>query len=134
MDAPSGSSAIGAELTRYTDEMIGVTTVMPGLDGVCYIDIDETARATYGHDKDEVGLGHAKLVGLDVLLGTVFTPVAAPLQISTRLRGWTANRRRRGPTVTEEVDTARRRCHRPVLVRTDSGFSPRRDQCLQADR
>jgi hypothetical protein len=114
---------LDAVLSRFTAALIEATPVLPGLDGVCFIDVDDTAKATYGHAKHGVGIGHAKLVGLNVLLATLSTPVAAPLMVGGRLRGGTANSARgAGRFVTEAIGTARRAGAGRILVRTDSGF------------
>jgi len=115
---------LDAVLSRFTAALTRASPVLPGLDQGCFIDVDDTAKATYGHAKEGVGFGHAKVVGLNALLATMSTSAAAPLIISTRLRGGTANSARgAGRFVTDAVGTARRAgATGQVTVRTDSGF------------
>ena len=115
---------LDAVLSRFTAALTAATPVLPGLDQLCLVDVDDTAKATYGHAKQGVGFGHAKVDGLNALLATVSVPAAAPLIAGARLRGGTANSARgAGRFVTEAVNTTRRAgATGKVLVRADSGF------------
>ena len=115
---------LDAVLSQFTAALTAATPVLPGLDQLCFVDVDDTAKATYGHAKQGVGFGHAKVDGLNALLATVSVPAAAPLIAGTRLRGGTANSARgAGRFVTEAVNTTRRAgATGQVLVRADSGF------------
>ena len=47
-------------------------------------DIDDTVRATHGYLKQRSGFGYTGVRGLNVLLGTICTPLAAPVIAGTR--------------------------------------------------
>jgi hypothetical protein len=86
---------------------------------LAHLDIDSAQRRVYGHAKQGAGFGAAKvggytvrLRGLNPLLAAVSTPTRAPVMVSTRLRGGTAN-------------SARRRLVRPA---TGSARRSRRDR------
>jgi hypothetical protein len=74
------------------------TPVLAGAEQLCWLDIDSCQRRVYGHAKQGVGFGHAKvggyplrLRGLNPLIAAVSTPTTAPVVAGTRLRGGTAN-------------------------------------------
>ena len=52
--------------------------------------MDDTIKATYGYAKQSIGYGYSHVNGINALIGTVSTPVSAPVIDGTRLR--------RGPT------------------------------------
>jgi hypothetical protein len=61
------------------------TPLLPGAGVLAFIDVDSMQRRTYGYRKQGSGFGHTKIQGksvlvrgLNVLLGTVSTPLAAP--------------------------------------------------------
>ncbi len=58
---------------------------------VAYVDIDDTVRQTYGYAKQGAGYGYSKVKGLNALIATVSTPIAAPVITATRLRKGTVN-------------------------------------------
>jgi hypothetical protein len=57
----------------------------------CYVDIDDTIKATYGYAKQGAGHGYNGLKGLNALLAIVSTPISAPVVVATRLRRGPAN-------------------------------------------
>ncbi len=67
------------------------TPLLPGVDQVCFIDVDDTIRATHGYAKQGAGYGYSKVKGLNALLATVSTPLAAPVIAATRLRKGSVN-------------------------------------------
>jgi hypothetical protein len=71
------------------------TPVLPGVDQLCFVDVDSMLRRVYG--KQGAGFGHAKVGGYDVrlrglhpLIATVSTPLAAPVIAAARLRAGNA--------------------------------------------
>src|ERR1700684_801466 len=71
--------------------------LLPGADVLAFIDIDSTQKRVYGHRKEGARFGHTKIQGksvlvrgLNALIGTVSTPLAAPVAAATRLRGGNA--------------------------------------------
>jgi len=73
------------------------TPLLPGADQVAYVDIDDTIRATHGYAKQGAGFGYSGVKGLNVLLGTISTPLAASVVAGTRLRKGSANSVRERP-------------------------------------
>jgi hypothetical protein len=67
------------------------TPLLPGVDQVCFIDVDDTIRATHGYAKQGAGYGYSKVKELNALLATVSTPLAAPVIAATRLRKGSVN-------------------------------------------
>ena len=85
----------------------------------------------YGHAKQGVGFGHAKvggyqvrLRGLNPLIAAISTPTTAPVLTGTRLRGGTANSARgAGSFLAAQIGAARAAgAVGELVVRMDSGF------------
>src|SRR5664280_3488812 len=53
--------------------------VEPFRSRVAYVDIDDTVKATYGYAKQGAGYGYSGVKGLNALLATVSSPLAAPV-------------------------------------------------------
>jgi len=81
---------LDAVAERFLTRLAGHTPLLPGVGQVCFVDVDDTIRETHGYAKQGAGYGYSRVKGLNVLLGVVSTPVAAPVIAATRLR--------RGPT------------------------------------
>jgi hypothetical protein len=71
--------------------------LLPGADVLAFVDIDSTQKRVYGHRKEGARFGHTKIQGksvlvrgLNALIGTVSTPLAAPVAAAARLRGGNA--------------------------------------------
>src|SRR3954466_9236587 len=62
------------------------TPLLPGADQVTYLDLDDTMRETHGYAKQGAGYGYNKIKGLNALLATLSTPLAAPVIAAARLR------------------------------------------------
>jgi hypothetical protein len=105
------------------------TPLLLGAGQVTYLDLDDTMRETHGYAKQGVGYGYTKVEGLNALLATVSTPIAAPVIAASRLRkGAVSSVRGAGKLVAEALSTARA-CGAGgpdrsglVLVRADSAF------------
>src|SRR5450756_1373716 len=65
--------------------------LLPGADQVAYVDVDDTVKATYGYTKQGAGYGYSGVKGLNALIATLSTPLAAPVIAATRLRGGSTN-------------------------------------------
>jgi hypothetical protein len=86
-------------------------------------------RETHGYAKQGAGYGYTKVKGLNALLATISTPLAAPVIGASRLRKGAVNSARgAGKLITEALGTARA-CGAGgsdrsglVLVRGDSAF------------
>lgn len=75
---------------RFLVNLTRQAPLLPGIGRACYVDIDDTMQATYGYAKQVAGYGYNKVKGLNTLITTISTPLAAPVVAVTRLR--------RGPT------------------------------------
>ena len=107
------------------------TPLLPGKDVLAFIDIDSQQKRVYGHAKQGAAFGHTKIGGkgllvrgLNVLAGTICTPLAAPVIAGTRLRGGNAaSARGAASMITEAAATARAAgCTGTLMVRMDSAF------------
>src|ERR671928_45790 len=104
---------------------------LAGVERLGWLDIDSCQRRVYGHAKQGVGFGHAKvggyqlrLRGLNPLIAALSTPTSAPVVAGTRLRGGTANSARGAASfVAAQIGAARAAGATGLLVvRMDSGF------------
>lgn len=89
--------------------------LLPGADGVVFLDVDSLLRRVYGKKKQGAGFGHAKvggyqllLRGLNPLIATLSTPDAAPLIIGTQLRAGNAGSARGASSLLAEAITTAR--------------------------
>jgi hypothetical protein len=102
--------------------------LLPGAGQMTYVDVDDTVRATHGYLKQGSGFGYTGVRGLNVLLGIISTPLAAPVIGGTRLRKGPANSARGAARlITDTLVTARNlgadpRCGARVLLRADTAF------------
>jgi hypothetical protein len=74
-----------------------------GADRVAYVDIDDTVKATYGYAKQDAGYGYSGVKGLNALLATVSSPLAAPVIVATRLRQGSTNSARGAPRLVADA-------------------------------
>jgi hypothetical protein len=107
------------------------TPLLPGACTLAFLDVDSMQRRTYGYAKQGSGFGHTKIAGksllvrgLNVLLSTLSTPLAAPVVTGTRLRGGTAGSARGAAGFVAESITAARTAGADgtVVMRGDSAF------------
>ena len=113
-----------AVASRLLINLTKLAPLLPGIDDLAYVDVDDTVRQTYGYAKQGAGRGYTGLKGLNVLLGILSTPTSRPLITAARLR--------RGPTnsakgahrlVSDSLVTARSCGATGTLVlRADSAF------------
>jgi hypothetical protein len=103
--------------------------LLPGAGQVTYLDLDDTMRETHGYAKQGVGYGYNKIKGLNALLATISTPLAAPLIAAARLRKGSVNSARGAGKLMAEALTTARACGAGgpyrgglVLARADSAF------------
>ena len=113
--------AVAAELLA---RLAAATPMLPGLSTVAFVDIDDTVRQTYGYAKQGAGRGYSGVKGLNALLATVSTPLAAPVIAATRLRkGATNSVRGAAKLLADALATAARAgVIGLVTVRADSAF------------
>jgi hypothetical protein len=77
---------LDAVAARVTANLARAAPLLPGADQVAYVDVDDTVRQTYGYAKQGAGYGYTGVKGLNALLATVSTPLAAPIIVASRLR------------------------------------------------
>jgi hypothetical protein len=110
-------------------DLAGRTRLLPGTDQVTYIDLDDTMRETHGYAKQGVGYGYNKVKGLNALLATICTPLAAPVIGASRLRKGAVNSARGAAALLREALRTARATGAGgsggaglVLARADSAF------------
>ncbi|MHB1289387.1 IS1380 family transposase [Georgenia sp.] len=116
---------LDAVASRFLVDLAGQAPgLLAGADQVAYVDIDDTMRRTYGYQKQGVGYGYNKVKGLNVLIATISTPIAAPVLAGTRLRKGNVNSARgAGKFVADTLATAARAgVTGQVTMRTDSAY------------
>ncbi|MEP7370574.1 MAG: IS1380 family transposase [Dermatophilaceae bacterium] len=82
---------LDAVASRFLTGLRTHTPILAGAGQVAYLDIDDTIKATYGYAKEGVGYGYNKAKGLNALIATLSTPIAAPVIVGTRLRRGATN-------------------------------------------
>ncbi len=120
---------LDAVAARLLARLAAVAPVLPGADVMAFVDVDDTVKATYGYAKQGAGYGYTGVKGLNALIATVSSPLAAPLIVGTRLRKGSANSARgAGRLVADAVRTARaagaggQRGTGLIVLRADSAF------------
>jgi hypothetical protein len=105
------------------------TPLLPGAGQVTYLDLDDTMRETHGYAKQGVGYGYNKVKGLNALLATICTPIAAPVIAAARLRKGAVNSARGAASLVRESLSTARACGAGgpnadglVIMRADSAF------------
>lgn len=104
--------------------LVTATPVLPDVDQVVLVDIDDTVRQTYGYTKQGAGRGYTGIKGLNALLAVVSTPLSAPLIAAARLRkGSTNSARGAAKLLTDALATVRRAgATGLIIVRADSAY------------
>ena len=116
------------QLDRIAGVLVGrlsrVAPLLPGADQVAFVDVDDTIKQTYGYAKQGAGYGYNGVKGLNALLATVATPLAAPVIVASRLRKGSANSARGASRlVSDAIKTARAAGACGLLiVRADSAY------------
>jgi Transposase DDE domain group 1 len=77
---------LDAVASRFLINLAKNAPILPGVDQGCYVDIDDTIKATHGYAKQGAGYGYTGVKGLNALLAIVSTPTSAPVVAATRLR------------------------------------------------
>jgi hypothetical protein len=110
--------------TGLVVNLAGRTPLLPDAGRVCFVDVDDTVKPTYGYAKQGAGYGYNHVKGLNALLATISTPTAAPVIAATRLRrGPTSSPRGASWLVASALATAKRCGANGLIVfRADSGF------------
>jgi hypothetical protein len=100
---------------RFLAALAAHTPLLPGTETLAFLDVDSMQRRVYGYAKQGAGFGHTKIggksvlvKGLNVLAGTLSSPLAAPVVTGTRLREGTAGSARGAESFVREQITAAR--------------------------
>jgi hypothetical protein len=109
---------------RLLANLAAHTPLLAGADQVAYIDVDDTVKATYGYAKQGAGYGYCGVKGLNALIATISTPLAAPVIAAARLRkGATNSARGAARLVADALVTAKNSGATGLrIVRGDSAF------------
>ena len=115
---------LDAVAARFLIALAGQAPLLPGADQVAYVDVDDTVKATFGYAKQGAGYGYSGVKGLNALIATVSTPLAAPVIAATRLRKGSANSARGAARlVSDALKTARAAgATGMVILRADSAY------------
>jgi hypothetical protein len=99
---------LDAVASRFLIALAKNAPILPGADQGCYLDIDDTIKATHGYAKQGAGFGYTGVKGLNALLAIVSTPLSAPVVAATRLRrGGTNSARGAARFVTDALVTTK---------------------------
>ena len=139
--SPAGVRRLQGAARAGLAGLAGLVPLLAGTDTVAYVDVDDTIRATHGYRKQGAARGYTHVKGLNALIATVSSPVAAPVIAATRLRpGNTTSatgiasfiapvladairRQRAADTASSNTDAAGSgNGRRFVMVRADSGY------------
>jgi hypothetical protein len=119
---------LDAVAARLLVNLVAHTPLLSHADQVCFVDVDDTVKQTYGYTKQGAGYGYSGVKGLNALIATVSTPTSAPVIAATRLRKGKTNSARGAArlvadaiTVTKKIRANAGACGL-VLVRMDSAF------------
>ena len=120
---------LDAVAARLLERLAAQAPLLPGADRVAFVDVDDTVKATYGYQKEGAGRGYSGVKGLNALLATVSTPLAAPVIAATRLRRGATNSARGAARLVADALATAKRCgvggpdgEGLVVVRADSAF------------
>ncbi len=113
-----------AVAARFLKALAETTPVLPGADQVCFVDVDDTIKATHGYGKQGAGYGYTGVKGLNALIATVSTPICAPVIAATRLRKGNTNSARGAARIVADALAVTKACGGTglVIVRADSAY------------
>ncbi len=77
---------LDAVASRFLTGLAGRAPLLPGLDGMVLVDLDDSIIEVHGHAKQGASFGYTRVRGLNMLLATVSTAQAAPVIVAQRLR------------------------------------------------
>ena len=109
---------------HFLVDLAAHTPLLPDVDKVAFVDVDDTVRATYGYAKQGAGYGYSGVKGLNALIATVSTPTSAPVIAASRLRrGSTNSTRGAARLVADALATATKTGATGLVVfRADSAY------------
>src|SRR5665811_2016488 len=115
---------LDAVASRFLAALARNAPLLPGADQGCYVDIDDTIKATHGYAKQGAGYGYTGVKGLNALLAIVSTPLCAPVVAGTRLRRGGTNSARGAARFVADALATTKACGGSglVTVRADSAY------------
>jgi len=115
---------LDAVASRFLIALAKNAPILPGADQGCYVDIDDTIKATHGYAKQGAGYGYTGVKGLNALLAIVSTPVSAPVLAATRLRRGGTNSARGAARLVADALVTTKACGGSglITVRADSAY------------
>jgi hypothetical protein len=115
---------LDAVAAGFLETLAAHTPLLPGADQVTWLDLDDTMRAMHGYRQQGVGYGYSGMKGLNALIATVSTPLAAPVIAATRLRKGSTNSARGAHRLLADALAAAKRSGASglLVVRADSAF------------
>jgi len=115
---------LDAVAARFLVGLAKNAPILPGAGQGCYVDIDDTIKATYGYQKQGAGYGYTGVKGLNALLAIVSTPLSAPMIAATRLRRGGTNSARGAARIVSDALATAKACGAGglVTVRADSAY------------
>jgi len=115
---------LDAVASRFLVALAKNAPILPGADQACYVDIDDTIKATHGYAKQGAGYGYTGVKGLNALLAIVSTPTSAPVIAATRLRRGGTNSARGAARLVTDALVSAKACGGAglVTVRADSAY------------
>lgn len=109
---------VGISSLGWPRRVPGVLAGADDLDGVAFIDVDDTIGEVHGYAKQAAGYGYTGVRGLNIQLATVSTPVIARARLR---KGSTASAKGAGRLLAQAITTARAAGVRgQILCRADS--------------
>jgi hypothetical protein len=118
---------LDAVASRFLAGLAERTDLVSGLDGLTFVDLDDSIVEVHGYAKQGAGFGYTKVRGLNMALATISTAAAAPVIAAQRLRKGSANSARGAKRLACDA-LATTKALRPadasgsVLLRMDSAF------------
>lgn len=118
---------LDAVASRFLSRLAGQAPILPGVEQITWLDVDDTVVRTYGYAKQAAARGYTGVKGLNALLATASTPQAAPVIAAARLRRGNARSSRGAAALVAEALQLIRRCGASglVILRADSAFYTR---------
>jgi len=115
---------LDAVASRFLIALAKNAPILPGVGQGCYVDIDDTIKATHGHQKQGAGHGYNGVKGLNALVAIVSTPISVPVIAATRLRRGPANSARGAARIVADALVTAKACGAGdlVTVRADSAY------------
>jgi Transposase DDE domain group 1 len=118
---------LDAVASRFLPRLAGQAPILAEAEQIAWLDIDDTVIQTYGYAKQAADRGYTGVKGLNALVATVSTALAAPVIAATRLRRGNARSSRGAASLVAEALQVARRCGAGglIILRADAAFYTR---------